>query len=141
MNMARRDGRPHGFPSSGASKMVIFDSSFLMAVSEKPTTWFEDIAEKLGKFDPVMMECVRRELKRLASSQGKKSRLARVAMELGKSFNTVPCGEAQVDDEIASAALSMKALVATADSELAKGLRSMKVGVIALRSGRVWVDG
>ena len=120
--------------------MVIFDSSFLMAVSEKPTTWFEDITEKVGKFDPVMMECVLRELKALASSQGAKSRLARVAIELGKSFNTAPCGEARVDDEIASAALGMEALVATADSGLAKSLRSLHVGVIALRSGRVWVD-
>jgi rRNA-processing protein FCF1 len=44
-----------------------------------------------------------------------------------------------VDDEIASAALGMGAKVATTDVRLARSLRSLHVGVITLRSGRVSV--
>jgi len=118
---------------------VIFDSSFLMAISERPTTWFEDITDAIGKFNPVLPDCVSKELQKLASRQSGRSRIARVALELGKMFDGIPCGGASVDDEIASAALGMGAKVATADVRLAKSLRSLHVGVITLRSGRVSV--
>jgi rRNA-processing protein FCF1 len=118
---------------------VIFDSSFLMAVSQKPTTWFEDMVGAIGRFDPVMLECVRRELERLAASSGARSRPARVALELGSMFQKAPCGGASVDDEITSAALGMKARVATADGKLATTLKSLRVGVITLRAGRVFL--
>jgi rRNA-processing protein FCF1 len=108
-----------------------------MAVSMRPTTWFEDITDAIGRFDPVMLDCVRRELERLASSSGAKSRPARVALELGSLFRSAPCGGASVDDEVVSAALGMKAKVATADVGLATTLKTMRVGVIALRAGRV----
>ncbi|MDG6962113.1 MAG: hypothetical protein JRN71_06690 [Nitrososphaerota archaeon] len=42
-------------------RKVIFDSSFLMAVVERPTTWFEDIVDNIGKFQPVLLDCVRDE--------------------------------------------------------------------------------
>lgn len=132
-------------PQSGArrgqrSNPVIFDSSFLMAVSERPTTWFEDITEAIGKFDPVLLDCVRKELESLASSHGSKSRLATVALEVGHAFHGAPCGGASVDDEIASAALGLGARVATADAELARSLRASHLGVITLRSGRVMLS-
>jgi len=118
---------------------VIFDSSFLMAVSRTPTTWFEDIIDRIGKFDPVILACVKEELERLGSSPGSRSRLARVALELGATFQTAPCGRARVDDEIASAAQRMNAWVATTDGRLSSTLRTLRVGVIGLRSGRVFI--
>lgn len=141
MSQTSRSRPPSLVPAGKTTRTVIFDSSFLMAVSEKPTTWFEDITENIGKFDPLMLECVRKELEKLASSQSSRSRLARVALDLGSSFVTAPCGAAQVDDEIASAALGMKAKVATTDTNLTRTLRSLHVGVIGLRSGRVSVLG
>jgi rRNA-processing protein FCF1 len=111
-----------------------------MAVSRQPTTWFEDITEAIGRFEPVMLDCVRGELEKIASSQSTRSRLARVALELGSVFRSAPCGMSRVDDEVASAALSMNAKVATIDGSLARSLRSLKVGVITLRSGRVFVS-
>lgn len=116
---------------------VIFDSSFLMAVVERPTTWFEDITEKVGKFEPVALECVLAELGRLASGDRRKGRAARVALDLARGFSRVPCGEARPDEEIMSAALTMNATVATADRGLAQSLGTRNVRVVGLRSGRV----
>ena len=119
---------------------VIFDSSFLMAVVEKPTTWFEDIVDGVGKFEPIMLECVRAELEGLASGEGRRSRTARVGLELAYRFRSEPCGGARVDDEIASAARTTKAMVATADTELARSLKVSHIRVISLRKGRVAVE-
>jgi rRNA-processing protein FCF1 len=116
---------------------VIFDSSFLMAVAERPTTWLEDITEVIGGFEPVALQCVLAELRRLALGNGRKSRAARVALELAEEFSRVPCGGARTDEEIMSAALTMNATVATADRDLARSLGSRKVRVVRLRSGRV----
>ena len=116
---------------------VIFDSSFLMAVVESPTTWFEDISDQLGAFVPVLLDCVGRELERIASSQRARSRTARAALDMVASFSRMPCGGAGVDSEIASSALRMGAAVATTDGSLARSLASLHVRVITLRSGRV----
>ena len=116
---------------------VIFDSSFLMAVVETPTTWFEDMTEGIGRFQPVLLGCVRAELEKLASGQGKKSKSARVALELASNFSAAPCGGGPVDSEIQSAALTSGASVATTDSELMATLRAAHGKVVTLRRGRV----
>ena len=116
---------------------VIFDSSFLMAVLERPTTWYEDITEGIGRFEPVLLDCVRGELEKLAAAKDKRGRAASFSLDLASRFSRAPCGKARVDDEIVSAALSMKALVATTDSELWRSLEAVHVRVITLRSGRV----
>ena len=118
-------------------RRVIFDSSFLMSVSERPTRWREDMTDAIGRFEPLILECVRKELEALAAGAGKKSKLARTALQLAEGFSVEPCGSARVDDELASAALGMGAAVATVDGELAASLRSLHVEVVGLRSGRV----
>jgi len=120
-------------------QQVIFDSSFLMAVVETPTTWFEDIIGGVGRFQPVLPDCVRAELEKIASEQSKKARTARVSLELASKFSKIPCGSARVDDEIVSAALSSGAMVATVDTELLRALRGAHVKVISLRAGRVQI--
>ncbi len=119
---------------------VIFDSSFLMAVAETPTTWFEDIVDRVGKFQPILLDCVRDELSKLASGQGRKSRAARVGLDIASSFKPHPCGSARVDDEIVSMALTEGAIVATADSALIKSLKGAHLRVISLKQGRVALD-
>jgi rRNA-processing protein FCF1 len=116
---------------------VIFDSSFLMAVAENPTTWFQDIIGSLGSFEPILPDCVREELSKLASGRGKRASKARVALDLASKFATIPCGRAAVDDEIVSAALTKGAVVATTDANLALSLRAAHLRVVSLRSGRV----
>lgn len=108
-----------------------------MALVERPTTWFEDIVDGIGKFQPVIPDCVRRELETLASGPGRKSRTARVSLDLASKFMAIPCGGAHVDDEIVSAAVSRGAVVATVDADLVRVLRTAHVMVISLKSGRV----
>jgi len=116
---------------------VLFDSSFLMAVVEHPTTWFEDIADKIGSVKPVVLRCTVEELQRLALKQLKRSRTAALALELAKDFDTERSGSGKVDDEIVSYALAKHCAVATVDRELIKTLRSRKVRVLGLSGGRV----
>ncbi len=111
-----------------------------MAVVEEPTTWFEDIAYAIGKFQPILLECVRRELSSLAAGQGRKSRTARLALDLAAGFMSEPCGMASVDDEILSSAASGGALVATVDIGLHRSASDSHVRVVSLRKGRVAVD-
>jgi len=107
-----------------------------MTVAEHPTTCFEDMVEMLGKFEPVILDCVKDELKQLSSDRGKKARLAMLALELASDFSVEPCGGANVDDEVASAALNYGAIVATMDRELARTLKTLGVTVVCLRFGR-----
>jgi rRNA-processing protein FCF1 len=125
--------------SSSKKRKVVFDSSFLMALAETPTRWSEDIADALGSFDPVILVCVRDELEELARAGGGRSRLARVALSMSAEFEGMECGGAEVDDEIVSAAVTLRAAVATLDEDLMRTLRASRVVVVSLRGGRVWV--
>jgi len=116
---------------------VVFDSSFLMAVVETPTTWFEDIVDRIGKFEPVLLECVGEELRGLARGKGGRSRTARVALDMSRRFHSLACGGARVDDEIISAASAEGAIVATMDADLARAAKAAHIRVISLRKGRV----
>ncbi len=108
-----------------------------MAVIETPTTWYEDIVEKVGKFEPVILDCVRDELARVSQEDTKRARYARLAMELTKDFAGGRCGGLSVDDEIASYSESASALVASLDGRLLARLDKLHVGTITLRAGRV----
>jgi rRNA-processing protein FCF1 len=116
---------------------VVFDSSFLMAVADEPTTWFEDMVDLVGRFQPVLLSCVREELEKLASGEGRRSRSARVALEMASGFAGGRCGGAGVDDEVVSFALTEGAAVATTDAGLLESLRGARVKAVTLRGGRV----
>jgi len=121
-------------------RAVAFDTSFLMAVMERPTTWSEDITESVGAFTPVVLSSVRDELARLAEKGDKRGKFASLALELIEkgTFTLEPDGKGKPDDEIISFALREGAAVATIDSGLAKSLRASRVQtVITLRGGRV----
>lgn len=121
----------------GEPTKVIFDSSFLMALVARPTTWFEDMVEKAGRIQPILLDCVGDELRKMAAGQGRKARDARVSLDLAYGFGRLPCGRGRVDDEIVSSAIEGGALVATVDAGLIRALRSAHVGVVSLRGGRV----
>ncbi len=118
-------------------RKVVFDSSFLIAVVERPTTWYEDIIEKAGRFEPIILDCVKRELTGLAQGETKRGRFAKLAGELAREFRVEKCGGLSVDNEIASFSKGAAALVATVDRRLLARLRSLHVQTITLRSGRV----
>ena len=119
-------------------RQVIFDTSFLMAVADHPTSWREDIESSVGAFQAVLLDRVEEELKALASRGGKKGKSATVALEMASGFKRLRSGSGPVDDEVMSASLTTGGAVATNDAELASSLRAMHVKVFSLRSGRVW---
>jgi rRNA-processing protein FCF1 len=119
---------------------VLFDSSFLIAVMEYPTSWHEDILDKVGRFEPVVIQPVYDELARLADGTKRASRYALLAKEMvdrGELLLQKPTGSGTADDELISLALDEDALVATLDAELIRQLKALHVGVVALRGGRV----
>jgi rRNA-processing protein FCF1 len=118
---------------------VVFDSSFLIAVVESPTTWYEDMLESLGKFRPVVLDCVLRELERIAAGGGRRARFASLARELASGFEVKRCGGLSADDELVSYARRMGACIATVDSELLLTAKRAGVGVVTLRRRRVSV--
>ena len=123
-------------------KTVVFDSSFLIAVMERPTPWREDITEKIGSFVPVVLVSVRDELRRLAGHSAGKGRFAGIALEMLErgDLTLQQDGGGKPDDEIISFALKGGAAVATIDSDLASRLRASRVAaVITLHAGRVSV--
>lgn len=140
--MARASsGRPSA--AHGGKTKVVLDSSFLIAVMERPTPWAEDITEKLGGFDPVVLASVRRELEGLARRGDKRGRFAALGLELlgAGRLGSVPDGGGSPDDEIISFALREGAVVATIDSDLGERLRASRVrGLVTLRQGRVSLD-
>ncbi len=110
-----------------------------MAIVEHPTTWFEDITEKVGKVRPVTLDCVVEELKRISRRQGKRSKFASLALEFAGDFGVEPSGTGRVDDEIVSYAISKNSAVATVDGDLIKTLKARRVKVVGLKNGRVAV--
>ena len=126
--------------AKGRKKPVVFDSSFLMAVVERPTPWREDISEVVGSYTPVLLASVKGELSRLAGERDKRGRFAALALALVEQtgFSLEEDGGGKPDDEIFSFALREGAAVATIDSELAKALRAARVSpVLTLGGGRV----
>ncbi len=122
-------------------RYVVFDSSFLIAVLERPTTWYEDILEQVGRFTPVMLDRIADELEALASSGGgKKARFAGLARELGSTFTMVRGARGGTpDDEVLSWAASNHALVATVDRQMIEHLKASRLRYVTLRGGRVYI--
>lgn len=116
---------------------VVFDSSFLIAIIGEPTTWYEDITECIGRFEPTILDCVLTELEALSRGRGRRARYASLARNLAKEFRVDKCGQASVDDEIVSYAKSNTAVVATVDRGLIRTLRSLGMTGVTLRRGRV----
>jgi len=116
---------------------VVFDSSFLMAVAQRPTTWVEDTREILGGFEPVILDCVISELKRISMQRGGRARYAALAMKLAEGFSLERCGGATVDAEVVSFAASGGAVVATVDREMIERLAALRIRGVTLKSGRV----
>ena len=121
-------------------KRVLFDSSFLIAVMESPTPWRQDILEKLGAYEPVVIRPVYEELVGLSSKTGRSARfgaLAKGLVDNGYLILAEPTGNGPADDELVSSALEDGAVVATLDKRLIRQLRGAGISVISLSRGRV----
>ncbi len=121
-------------------RRVLFDSSFLIAVMERPTPWREDMLERLGSFDAVVIDAVYDELVRLSQTGGRAARYASVAKDMvdrGELKLEKAVGSGSADDELVSLALGDDAFVATLDKELIRQLKASSVRVVSLSGGRV----
>lgn len=119
---------------------MAFDTSFLIAVMERPVAWSDAILDRVGGFTPVVLSSVRDELSTLAARGDKRGKFAALALSLVDegTFVLEPDGGGKPDDEIVSFALRDGAAVATTDSELAKRLRASRVSpVFTLSGGRI----
>jgi rRNA-processing protein FCF1 len=116
---------------------VVIDSSFLIAVMERPTTWYEDIVLQVGSFEIVILSCVEQELVKLAKKGSRVGKFARLAVDLCRSFNHAQSGEGEVDSEIISYARTHHAAVASIDRELIARAKAAKIKVLTLRRGRL----
>ena len=119
---------------------VFFDSSFLMAVAESPTSWADDLTDSTGSYVPVLLDSVERELMTMGKGKGSKGTLARVALLMAAGFERKRSGKATPDDELMSEAMTSDGAVATLDRNLIASLRSSGVKVVTLSSGRVKAD-
>ena len=109
---------------------------------ERPTSWSEDILEKVGRFEPVVITPVYAELERLAAGRRREARFASLAKQLADSgsLKVEDTGGERADEELVSKALDDDAFVATVDAALIEQLRASRVGVLRLRRGRVELD-
>lgn len=119
---------------------LLLDASFLIAVIERPTTWREDLLEKIGRFDPVVITPVYDELISLANGTNRTSGPASIARDMvdtGALKLRRGAGGRPADDELISAALEGHAAVATIDGALMKQLKALHIEVVTLSGGRV----
>jgi rRNA-processing protein FCF1 len=119
-------------------KEVVFDSSFLIAISEKPTDWEKQFNDALGAYVPVILSSVEEELKAIASKKGKKAMMARAALEIARRFKKVEV-EGMADDSIVQYCNSKDAAAATTDRELASRLIKRKKNVFSIKEGRIYM--
>lgn len=126
-------------PRARKKRIVVFDSSFLIAVMQRPTPWRDDITDRVGAFTPVVLDSVLRELSKLVEKGDRKAKFAGLAVELISKgdFSVKEDAGGRPDDEITSFALREGATVATLDSDLGRRLRASGVLLIMLRAGRV----
>jgi rRNA-processing protein FCF1 len=118
---------------------VLFDSSFLISVMEHPTSWREDIREKVGGFQPVVIQPVLSELERLSNGKSRASPYASLARTLVDRGELIVLGSPglKADDELISMALEGNTMVATIDADLSRQLKALHIRVIGLRGHRV----
>jgi rRNA-processing protein FCF1 len=118
---------------------VVFDSSFLLAIVQHPTTWYEDLVERIGAFQPIILGCVYDELERIANSNTRRGRFAGLAKDIAGDFKKVNCKRDSPDDEIISYSSANRARIATIDGDLISRVKALRMQLVTLRHGRVYV--
>lgn len=123
---------------SSRSRIVILDTSVLMSIFEKRFDLIEDIELEVGRAKIVVPESVLKELEKLASSRGSRSRKAKAVLDLieSKGFETVRSMDWDVDNDVILLAKNLKRIVATLDKDLIKRLKEESVEVMTWKNKR-----
>lgn len=115
---------------------VIFDTSFIIYLCEKPSAAFKELEDLVGKVEPILPSSVFEELKRLV----KRKRSAKLALEAFKGIEVVK-EEGPADKAIINLARRLKVPVATLDKELASKLREEGIAYFTVKDDRIIVVG
>ncbi|HEX17428.1 MAG TPA: hypothetical protein ENG60_03355 [Thermoplasmatales archaeon] len=123
---------------SSRSRIVILDTSVLMSIFEKRFDLIEDIELEVGRAKVVVPESVLKELEKLASSRGSRSRKAKAVLDLieSKGFETVRSIDWDVDNDVILLAKNLKGIVVTLDKDLIKRLKEESVEVMTWKNKR-----
>ena len=128
-----------GHPGVG-SLLVLLDTSILIFLVEKPSTFLTDLGERIGKVELCVTDPVLRELSNLSRSRGGKAKRAKEALAFAESLRCfAQSGEA--DDSLVVLAQEKGAVVATLDRELVSSLRSKGLPVATPRGDRLLLLG
>lgn len=125
---------------------LLLDTSFLIDIAELGRDMIRMLEEQMNViFDPIIIEEVFDELKKLSKSKGKKAMRAKYALNMVSNYKIVKCElkeEMSVDDKIVELALKNGWAVATNDVELRGKLRRKGVPHIYMRhDGKVVFEG
>lgn len=120
------------------------DSSILMLSAELGKNLLEMAEKELDeKLELYTLEDVVRELKAIARGKGKRSKLARVALEIAIKFNIIEClEESSVDEKIIKVARELNMPIVTADSEMVREAKKKNVPILIFhRDMRITFEG
>jgi len=113
---------------------VLIDANALLAQLQFRLDIFTELTQCIGAYEPVLLDCVRDELRGLAAGRGKDGASARSALILAEKCTVVETGSLQgsVDEKILYFASTHGCMVFTNDRDLRMALLSHGVPVISL---------
>ncbi|MEM1574448.1 MAG: nucleotide-binding protein [Nitrososphaerota archaeon] len=123
---------------------ILIDTSFLLKCVQKGGDLFYKLEETLKvPIEPIILENVLKELKNISSIKGKKSKEAKLALEIANKYNKIAYNEnIPTDEALLEIAFKNKYPVLTCDIKLKKKLREKKIPVIFLKKdGKIDVEG
>jgi len=119
---------------------VICDTSFFIVLVTKPTKLLENIENIFGKINFLIPDVVIEELMKLVNSNPRRSRDAKLALEISKKFKKIKTSRTKhIDDNLVEYAYFNKCAVATIDKDLIRRLISQNTLVISLRKNKIIV--
>lgn len=123
---------------------ILIDTSFLLACVQKGEDLFYKVEEALKiPIEPIILENILKELERILMKKGKKSKEAKLALEIANKYNKIAYNEnVPTDEALLEIAFKNKYSVLTCDIKLKKKLREKKIPVIFLKKdGKIDVEG
>ncbi len=123
---------------------ILIDTSFLLACIQKGENLFYKLEEILKiPIEPIILENVLKELEKISMKRGKKSKEAKLALEIANKYKKISYNEnISTDEALLEIAFKNKYPVLTCDMKLKKKLRERKLPVIFLKKdGKIDIEG
>jgi rRNA-processing protein FCF1 len=123
---------------------ILIDTSFLLACIQKGENLFYKLEEILKiPIEPIILENVLKELEKISMKKGKKSKEAKLALEIANKYKKISYNEnISTDEALLEIAFKNKYPVLTCDMKLKKKLRERKLPVIFLKKdGKIDIEG